>query len=104
MKELVLQTGPLIERHRAFPQRTNVEFVTVVSREELRLRVWERGSGETRACGTGACAAVVAGILTDRLADVVHCHLPGGRLDVSWDGSGSVFLTGPAMEVFRGEI
>jgi diaminopimelate epimerase len=101
--ELVTGLGPCLEHHVAFPERANVEFVRVVSANEIEMRVWERGSGETRACGSGACAAVVAGVLCERLERSVAVHLPGGDLDVEWDASGSVFLAGPAVEVFAGE-
>lgn len=100
--DLVLRCGPLIEHHTAFPQRTNVEFVKVVSQNELRIRVWERGSGETQACGTGACAAVVAAVLKGFTSRTVDCHLPGGTLTVEWDSNAGVLLAGPAMEVFSG--
>lgn len=100
--DLVLSKGPVIERHPAFPARTNVEFVRVLSKTEIEIRVWERGSGETRACGTGACAAVVAGHLTGRLSRRVACRLPGGVLDVEIAKTGLVNLTGPAVEVFHG--
>jgi len=101
--ELVLRYGPPLERHAAFPERTNVEFVQVLARDEVRIRVWERGSGETQACGSGACAAVIAAALTNRTGRQVRCRLPGGELDVAWDESGVVFLTGPAVEVFAGD-
>ncbi|MEX1094626.1 MAG: diaminopimelate epimerase [Planctomycetales bacterium] len=99
----VLGAGPRIERHPAFPRRVNAEFVQVLSPREIRLRVWERGAGETRACGTGACAAAVAGALSGRTTRRVLAHLPGGDLDVEWSASGDVFLTGPAVEVFSGD-
>lgn len=93
--------GPMLETHPIFPNHANVEFVRVVSREELRMRVWERGSGETLACGTGACAALVAGVLcglTDRTAKV---RLPGGTLEVTWQASDNhVYQAGPAAFVF----
>jgi diaminopimelate epimerase len=96
--------GPAFERHPVFPQRTNTEFVQVAGRDALRMRVWERGSGETQACGTGACAALVASSLsslTDRRATV---HLLGGDLDIEWNPyTDRVFLTGPAAFVFDGE-
>lgn len=96
--------GPAFERHPLFPQRANTEFVQVVGRDALRMRVWERGSGETQACGTGACAALVASSLsslTDRRATV---HLLGGDLDIEWNPyTDRVFLTGPASFVFEGE-
>lgn len=96
--------GPRLETHALFPNRTNVEFVQVLSNDELRMRVWERGAGETMACGTGACAAQVAASikgLTDRRAIV---HLDGGDLDIDWGENGRVLMTGPAEEVFEGRI
>lgn len=96
--------GPALERHPAFPRRTNVEFVRVVSPDKLAVRVWERGAGATMACGTGACAAAVAGVLAGVSAARVTVSLPGGDLRVWWEGPGSaVWLEGPAVEVFRGE-
>lgn len=97
--------GPRVERHAAFPRRTNTEVVQVVSRGEVRQRTWERGCGETQACGTGACAVVVAGVLTGRTDREVLVHLRGGDLRVRWedeDEGGQVRLRGPAVEVFRG--
>ena len=99
----VLRVGPQIERHPAFPRRVNAEFIQVVSRDEFLMRVWERGSGETLACGTGACASAVAGVLTGRTNRTVTAHLRGGDLKLEWSASGDVFLTGPATEVFSGE-
>lgn len=94
--------GPEIEHLPCFPEKTNVEFVRVINRKEIDMRVWERGTGETLACGTGACAAAVAAI-KDRLTEsTVTLHLPGGDLQVTWDGQ-DVLLTGPAHEVFNGE-
>jgi diaminopimelate epimerase len=87
--------GPAIEHHALFPHRINVEFVEVISSNEVRQRTWERGAGETLACGTGSAAVTVAGFLTN--------HLAGGDLAMSWDGSGEVFMIGPAVEVFTGE-
>ncbi len=98
----VLRIGPRLERHPLFPNRTNVEFVRVDGRNRLSVRVWERGSGETLACGTGACAAVVAARLANLVDDVVQVSLPGGDLTVEWPGHGGIRLTGPAVEVFRG--
>ena len=95
--------GPQIERHPAFPKRVNAEFVQVVSARELVMRVWERGSGETQACGTGACAVAVAGVLNEVSDRTVLIHLPGGDLNLEWAESGDVFMTGPAMEVFSGD-
>jgi diaminopimelate epimerase len=101
--EQVLGIGPQIERHSAFPNRVNVEFIKVRSPSEFDMRVWERGSGETMACGTGACAAAVAGILTGRMDHRTIAHLRGGDLVLEWSESGDVWMTGPATEVFRGE-
>ena len=96
--------GPLLERHPAFPRRVNVHFVEVVSPGEVRMRTWERGSGITLACGTGACAVCVAGVLTGKSSRTILAHLPGGDLELSWpDDASSVFMTGPATEVFSGE-
>jgi diaminopimelate epimerase len=95
--------GPLIEHHPLFPRRTNVEFVEVRSRTEVRQRTWERGAGETRACGTGASAVVVAGVLTGRTERGIRNLLSGGELELEWSEAGPVFMTGPAVEVFSGE-
>jgi diaminopimelate epimerase len=95
--------GPALETHPAFPNRTNAEFVQVVSQTEVIQRTWERGSGETMACGTGAAAVTVAGILTGRTGSPLTVHLPGGDLLVEWDGEGPVRQTGPAVHVFSGE-
>jgi len=102
-KKLVHQVGPLVESLEAFPRRTNVEFVKVNSRTEATMRVWERGSGETLACGTGACAVGVAGMLTDRFDRKVTIHLLGGDLDIEWGKDNHVYMAGPAVEVFSGE-
>ena len=97
--------GPKLERHDAFPNRVNVEFVQVVGRAHLRQRTWERGAGETLACGSGACAAVVASILRGVTDARVRVELRGGDLDIHWaGGSTSVFMTGPATTVFTGTI
>jgi diaminopimelate epimerase len=96
--------GPKVERLEIFPARTNVEFVEVLSRDEVRVRVWERGVGETLACGTGACATAVATSLRGLTGRRVAVHLPGGTLDVEWAEDGRVFMTGPAEEVFRGVL
>ena len=95
--------GPLIEKHALFPQRTNVEFVQLLSRGEVRQRTWERGAGETLACGTGAAAVTVAGMLTGRTGGRLLNHLRGGDLLLEWDGQNEVFMTGPAVEVFSGD-
>jgi len=99
----VLGVGPKIERDSHFPNRVNAEFVEVVSPAEVRVRVWERGSGETLACGTGACAVCVAGVLAERTARKILAHLPGGDLELHWSDNNHVYMTGPAEEVFTGE-
>lgn len=97
--------GPLIEHHPRFPNRVNAGFMQVVDRGRIRLRVWERGAGETLACGTGACAAVVAGIRLGRLDARVDVETHGGVLTIEWAGGDApVFMTGPAVTVFEGEI
>ena len=97
--------GPLFERHERFPKRTNTEFVQIVSRSEAIMRVWERGSAETWACGTGTCATVMACILNGCTDDRVLVHLRGGDLRIDYDRkSNHLFMTGPATEVFEGEI
>ncbi len=97
--------GPAFEMHPRFPDRTNTEFIRVLSRTHLQMRVWERGSGETWACGTGATAAAVAAILMGYTEDTVRVSLQGGDLTISWDrDTGHVYMTGPAEEVFQGEI
>lgn len=100
----VARYGPLIENHRAFPERTNVQFVQVCSPSEIILRTWERGAGETLACGTGACAAVVACALNGKTTRNVLVHLPGGDLRIEWMGDQRVMMTGPAEEVFEGDF
>jgi diaminopimelate epimerase len=96
--------GPKIERHPAFPRRVNVHVVEVIGPEEVQMWTWERGSGITLACGTGACAVCVAGVLTGRSSRRVLAHLPGGDLELEWPrDDASVFMTGPATEVFSGE-
>jgi len=101
----VLELGPQIEHHPAFPQRVNAGFMQIINRDEIRLRVYERGAGETLACGTGACAAVVAGRLLGRLDAQVLVHTHGGDLHIDWAGDGaSVWKTGPAVTVFEGQI
>lgn len=97
------EIGPLIETHPAFPRKTNVEFVQVVSPTEVRMVVWERGAGPTMACGTGACAVAVAGVLNGLTEKSVTVHLPGGPLHIEWAESGKIYMTGPAVEVFSGE-
>ena len=99
----LLTVGPKVEHHTIFPNRVNFEIVNVNSRDHLTARVWERGSGETLACGTGACGIAVASILGGHTGNTVDITLPGGTLKVDWDGQGEVFLEGPAEEVFSGE-
>ena len=97
--------GPLFENHERFPKRTNTEFVQIISRTEANMRVWERGSAETWACGTGTCACVMAAILNGKTEDKVLVHLRGGDLTIEYDrATNHVFMTGPATEVFTGEI
>lgn len=105
-KDLPLeQIGPYFENHQAFPERINTEFVQVLSRKEVNMRVWERGSGETFACGTGTCATVVACVLNDKTDDEITVHLLGGDLLVHYDREAdTVWMTGPATTVFDGEI
>lgn len=101
----VERLGPLIERHARFPKGVNAGFMQLVDRHHARLRVFERGVGETRACGTGACAAAVAGIRMGHLASPVRIELPGGNLQIEWAGLGQpVMMTGPATRVFEGQI
>ncbi len=99
------QVGPRFEHHRFFPRRVNTEFIRVDGPDSLTMRVWERGSGETAACGTGACGALVAAVLTSRAARAATLHLRGGDLAIEWrEADGHVYMTGAAEEVFRGEI
>ena len=105
----VQQQGPLIEHHPRFPQRVNAGYMQVLTRDHIRLRVWERGAGETLACGTGACAAVVTGIRWNLLDAVVRVTMRGGDLSVTWQGAGNgntnpVLMAGRAATVYRGEI
>jgi diaminopimelate epimerase len=102
--ELVLNLGPVVERDNHFPNRVNVEFVVVENRYEATQRTWERGSGETLACGTGACAVCVAGVLSGRTDRNVTVHLSGGDLQLEWNEKDNhVYMTGPAKEVFTGD-
>ncbi|WP_133622253.1 diaminopimelate epimerase [Erwinia sp. LJJL01] len=97
--------GPVLESHERFPERVNVGFMEVVSREHIRLRVYERGAGETQACGSGACAAVAVGIQQALLSDKVRVDLPGGTLHIAWKGPGHpLYMTGPATHVYDGFI
>nr|EGQ9117707.1 diaminopimelate epimerase [Vibrio parahaemolyticus] len=97
--------GPLLESHERFPERVNAGFMQVVSRDHIRLRVYERGAGETQACGSGACGAVAVGILQGLLDESVKVSLPGGELHISWQGPGKpLCMTGPATHVFDGQL
>ncbi|ANQ27653.1 diaminopimelate epimerase [Vibrio natriegens] len=97
--------GPLLESHERFPERVNAGFMQVVNRSHIRLRVYERGAGETQACGSGACGAVAVGILQGLLDENVKVSLPGGELNISWQGPGKpLFMTGPASHVFDGQL
>ena len=99
----VLEIGPRIEVDPHFPNRANAEFVEVISPTEVRVRVWERGSGETLACGTGATAVCVAGALAGRTGRKILAHLPGGDLELEWADDNHAYMTGPAVEVFSGQ-
>jgi len=96
--------GPLIENHELFPRRTNVEFVQIISRTEVRQRTWERGAGETLACGTGSSAVTAACVLNGLTEKKILNHLSGGDLEMEWGDDGNIYMTGPAVEVFTGEI
>ena len=99
------KTGPCFEKHERFPESVNTEFVQIVNRNKVRMRVWERGSGETLACGTGACATVVASVLNGLTDRKVKVELTGGELEIEWNEEDNcVYMTGPAVEVFSGEI
>lgn len=96
--------GPMIEKHRLFPKKTNVEFIEVMNKSEIRMRVWERGSGETMACGTGASASAVASMLKGLTGKKTTVHLLGGDLLIEWANNNHVYMTGPAVEVYNGRI
>lgn len=96
--------GPQFEHHAVFPQRTNTEFIQVIERNYLKMRVWERGAGATLACGTGACAALVAGVLTGKCDRIATVELPGGCLEIEWSSDQRLYMTGPAERVFTGQI
>lgn len=101
----VHELGPKIENHPRFPQRVNAGFIQVIDRHRANLRVWERGAGETQACGTGACAAAVAAISQGWMDSPVSLDLPGGRLHIEWAGPGKpVLMTGPAVRVYEGQV
>ncbi len=98
------QIGPLFEHHEVFPQRINTEFIEVIKPDYIKMRVWERGAGITLACGTGACASVVAGVLNSKCDRACTVELPGGCLRIDWSaGDNRVYMTGPATEVFKGK-
>lgn len=101
---MVLGRGPLAERHERFPERSNIEFARIVGKDEIEMRVWERGSGETMACGTGACATAVAAIKKGLTGNDVTVHLLGGDLRISLDENRHVLMSGPAVSVFDGII
>lgn len=100
----VREVGPIIEHNAAFPARTNVEFARVLDAGRIEMRVWERGAGETLACGTGACATVVAAAMSGRAGRRATVQLAGGDLEIEWAEDGRVYMTGPASEVFSGEV
>ena len=95
--------GPVLEKHRLFPRKTNVEFIQINSPQEITMKVWERGAGPTLACGTGACASVVAAVLNNKTERAVTVHLAGGDLFIEWGLDNHVYMTGPATYVFKGE-
>ena len=98
------EIGPKIENHPLFPEKTNVEFIHILNRKEINFRVWERGVGETLACGTGACASLVASVLNNKSEHQAIIHLTGGDLNIQWADNGHLYMTGPAELVFRGEM
>ncbi|MFW6437685.1 MAG: diaminopimelate epimerase [Armatimonadota bacterium] len=100
----VLTLGPKIEYHPAFPDRTNVEFIEIVDREHAKMRVWERGAGETLACGTGATATCVACVVNDLTERAIEVELLGGTLEIEWRDDNHLFMTGPAVEIYTGEL
>lgn len=106
VKDMNLEAvGPYFENHKLFPRRTNTEFVEVIDKNNVNMRVWERGTGETLACGTGACATAVACVLNGKTENKVRVHLLGGDLDIEWDRDANlVYMTGPAETVFEGEV
>lgn len=106
VKELDIEViGPYFENHTCFPKRTNTEFVEILDRNTVNMRVWERGAGETLACGTGACATAVACVLNDKTEDKITVHLLGGDLQIEWDReTNQIYMTGPATTVFDGEL
>ncbi|MDO4586980.1 MAG: diaminopimelate epimerase [Planctomycetia bacterium] len=99
----VLRIGPQIEKDIHFPRKVNAEFVEVLSRKELKMRVWERGTGETLACGTGACAVAISAMISNRTDRKITIHLVGGDLEIEWSDNNHILMTGPAVEVFSGQ-
>ncbi|MGM0507648.1 MAG: diaminopimelate epimerase [Fusobacteriota bacterium] len=103
--EHIFEYGPILEKHQRFPEKANIEFIEVLSRNEMNMRVWERGAGETLACGTGASASLVAAVLNDKADRKAKIHLLGGDLTIEWDKeTNKIFKTGPATLVFEGTI
>ena len=100
----ICQYGPLLERHEIFPQRCNIEFAQIMADGSVRMRVWERGSGVTLACGTGACATAVAASVTGRRPRESRIVMDGGTLDILWNDANHIMMTGPAVISFEGEI
>ena len=98
------KVGPMLEHHRLFPERANISLAIVKSRSEIRLKVWERGAGLTRACGTAACAAAVAGARKNLCDRSVTVHLPGGPLQVLWAPDGHIIMTGPVEDEYAGDV
>ena len=99
----VAEYGPILENADIFPEKANIEFVEVVDKNNIKMRVWERGSGETLACGTGACSSVVASRLNGYTDRKVNVQLLGGNLEIEWKPNNHVYMTGPAVTVFKGE-
>ena len=101
----LIRDGPSFEHHKAFPEGVNTEFIQIIDREHIKMRVWERGSGETLACGTGACASAAACVVTGLTGRHIEVELKGGSLEIEWnEGDGHIYMTGPAVTVFTGEI
>ena len=101
----IAKIGPIIENDKCFPNKTNVEFIEIISKNEINMRVWERGTGETLACGTGACASVIASILNGYTDRKVTVNLLGGKLEILWNKEDNhVYMKGPARTVYEGEI
>ena len=101
----IASLGPIIESHERFPEKVNVGFMQILSRKQIRLRVYERGVGETQACGSGACAAIVAGRLQDLLDEHIEVELPGGKLGLSWAGENRpIMMKGPAQRIYEGRL